>query len=183
MKEKADSPVGVLEDYFRSSESDTSSSKEPTLDSEAQDKSKASSKWGGFLQLLRTRSKKPTPTLHPLNVLKLSKRMSRSLRETIFPNSRLDSDSSLHNSPWKIFTHKEILLATSSFSQGKQCAFKFGFSLQEIFIFLCKKFNFCVCLNCCRKSDWERWVCRSIQRVLAKWSACSSQKADTWKPR
>ncbi|XP_054824763.1 receptor-like cytosolic serine/threonine-protein kinase RBK2 [Prosopis cineraria] len=119
MKEKADSPVGVLEDYFRSSESDTSSSKEPTVDSEAQDKSKFASKWRGFLQHLTTRSKKSSPTtMHPpLSVLKLSKRMSRSMRETIFPSSRLGADSSLHNSPWKIFTHREILLATSSFSQ------------------------------------------------------------------
>ncbi|KAI9119144.1 hypothetical protein K1719_009819 [Acacia pycnantha] len=120
MKEKADSPVGVLEDYFRSSESDTSSSKEPTVDSEAQDKSKFGSKWRGFLQNLTNRSKKPVPTTMqppPLSMFKLSKRMSRSMRETIFPSSRLGADSSLHNSPWKIFTHREILLATSSFSQ------------------------------------------------------------------
>ncbi|KAF7818274.1 receptor-like cytosolic serine/threonine-protein kinase RBK2 [Senna tora] len=119
MKVKADSnsPVGVLEDYFRSSESDTSSSKEPTLDSETQDKSIFSSKLRGFFQLLRTTSKKPTPTttLHPL---KLSKRMSRSMRDTIFPNCRLNNtDSSFQNSPWKIFSHTEILLATNSFSQ------------------------------------------------------------------
>lgn len=121
MKDKADSPVGVLEDYFRSSESDTSSSKEPTVDSEAQDKSKFGSKWRGFLQNLTNRSKKPVATIMqppPLSMFKLSKRMSRSMRETIFPSSRLGADSSLHNSPWKIFTHREILLATSSFSQG-----------------------------------------------------------------
>lgn len=124
MKEKADSPVGVLEDYFRSSESDSSSSKEPTLDSEALDKSKFASKWRGFLQSLtnNNKSKKSVPTTTmqppPLSVFKLSKRMSRSLRETIFPSTRLDTESSLQNSPWKIFTHKEILLATNSFSQG-----------------------------------------------------------------
>lgn len=122
MKQKADSPVGVLEDYFRSSDSDTSSSKEATLDSEAQDKSIFSSKWRGFLQLLKSRSKKPMATLHPSSVLNLSKRMSRSMRETILPNSRLHADSSLHNSPWKIFTHNEILLATNNFSQGTQCS-------------------------------------------------------------
>lgn len=143
MKEKADSPVGVLEDYFRSSESDTSSSKEPTVDSEAQDKSKFSSKWRGFLQLLRNRSKKPMATLHPLSVLKLSKRMSRSMRETILPSSRLNADSSLHNSPWKIFTHNEILFAANSFSQGMQCScLKFDFSHEEIFIFLYKNLTF-----------------------------------------
>lgn len=125
MKEKADSPVGVLEDYLRSSESETScsNSKEATLDSESQeDKSKAASRWRGFLQLLRTRSKKPIATLHPLSILKLSKRMSSSMRETILPDCRIGVDSSLHRSPWKIFTHHNIQMATNHFSQSMQFA-------------------------------------------------------------
>lgn len=123
MKEKVDSPVTVLEDYFRSSDSETSSSKEPTLDSESQDISKPASKWHAFLQLLRTRSKKPTTTLHPLSVLKLSKKMSRSMRETLLPSCLLDATSSPFRSPWKIFTHHDIQLSTNYFSQGMHAKF------------------------------------------------------------
>ncbi|RDX63618.1 Receptor-like cytosolic serine/threonine-protein kinase RBK2, partial [Mucuna pruriens] len=112
MKDVVDSPVGVLEDYFKSSESETSSSKEPTVDSESQDKSKPGSTWHAFLQLLRVKSKKPIATLHPLSVLKLSRRMSSSMRETI-----IDADSSLNRSPWKIFTHHQIQIATNYFAQ------------------------------------------------------------------
>ncbi|KAK7336704.1 hypothetical protein VNO77_17250 [Canavalia gladiata] len=113
MKDKVDSPVGVFEDYFMSSESETSSSKEPTTsDSESQHKSKTGSKWHAFLQLLRTRSKKPIATLHPLSVLKLSRRLTSSMRETI-----IDADSALNRSPWKIFTQRELQIATNYFSQ------------------------------------------------------------------
>ncbi|XP_027351959.1 receptor-like cytosolic serine/threonine-protein kinase RBK2 [Abrus precatorius] len=113
MKDKVDSPVGVLEDYLKSSESETSSSKEPTVESESQEKSKPGSKWHAFLQLLRTSSKKPIPTLHPLSVLKLSRRMSSSMSETL-----IDADSPLHRSPpWKIFTQHEIQTATNYFGQ------------------------------------------------------------------
>ncbi|KAI4301311.1 hypothetical protein L6164_034601 [Bauhinia variegata] len=119
MKEKADSPVGVLEDYFKSSasESETSSSKEPIEDSDGQDKSKNGSRWRGFIQLFRTKSKKPTSTLHPLSVMKLSKRLSSSMREIIMPNYRLDTDLNQHSSPWKIFTQQEIQIATNNFCQ------------------------------------------------------------------
>ncbi|KAJ1433022.1 Serine/threonine-protein kinase, active site [Sesbania bispinosa] len=118
MKDKVDSPVGVLEDYFKSSESETSSSKEPTLDSESQDKySKPGSRWHAFLQLLKTKSKKPISTLHPLSVLKLSRRMSSSMRETILPSCSIDAESFLQKSPWRIFTQHEIQIATNYFSQ------------------------------------------------------------------
>ncbi|KAL2320905.1 hypothetical protein Fmac_029874 [Flemingia macrophylla] len=114
MKDKVDSPVGVLEDYFKSTESETSSSKEPSsaVVSESQGKSKPGSGWHAFLQLLRIKSKKPMPTLHPLSVLKISRRMSTSLRETI-----INADSSMHMSPWKIFAHHEIQIATNNFAQ------------------------------------------------------------------
>ena len=124
-----DSPVCVLEDYLRSSGSETSSSKEPTVDSESQDKSKPASRWHTFLQLLRTRSKKPLATLHPLSVLKLSRRMSGSVRETTLPSCSMDSDSSLHRPPWKIFTQHQIQIATKYFSQGMQCPSQIDFSL------------------------------------------------------
>ncbi|RDX69654.1 Receptor-like cytosolic serine/threonine-protein kinase RBK2, partial [Mucuna pruriens] len=117
MKEKVDSPVTVLEDYFRSSDSESSSSKEPTVDSESHDLSKPASRWDAFVQLLRSKSKKQMTTLHPLSVLKLSKRMSISMRETILPSCLLDATASPCRSPWKIFTHHEIQLATNSFSK------------------------------------------------------------------
>lgn len=119
-----DSPVGVLEDYFKSSESETSSSKEHTMDdSESNSKPGSSSRWHAFLQLLRTRTKKPISTLHPLSGFKLSRRMSCSMRETILPSCSIAVDSSLNrSSPWKIFTHHEIQIATNYFSQGMQGA-------------------------------------------------------------
>lgn len=115
MKDEVDSPFGVLEDYFnfKSSESETSSSKEPSTIVDS-DKLKPGSRWNAFLQLLRVKSK-PIATLHPLSVLKLSRRMSSSMRETV-----IDADSSLHRSPWKIFTHHEIQIATNYFIQGMQ---------------------------------------------------------------
>ncbi|CAJ1906898.1 unnamed protein product [Sphenostylis stenocarpa] len=121
MEEEVDSPVGVLDDYFfQSSESETSSSKEPgTTDS---DMSKPSSRWHAFLQLLRVKSKKPIATLHPLSVLKLSRRLSSGMRETI-----IDADSSLHRPPWKIFTHHEIQIATNYFAQ-ENCIGKGGYA-------------------------------------------------------
>ncbi|XP_027923818.1 receptor-like cytosolic serine/threonine-protein kinase RBK2 [Vigna unguiculata] len=121
MEDEVDSPVGVLEDYFfKSSESETSSSKEPgTTDS---DKSKPGSKWHAFLQLLRVKSKKPVATLYPLSVLKLSRIFSSGMRETV-----IDSDSSFHSSPWKIFTHHEIQIATNYFAQ-ENCIGKGGYA-------------------------------------------------------
>ncbi|CAL0320589.1 unnamed protein product [Lupinus luteus] len=113
MKEKveSESPVTVLEDYFRSSDSDTSSSKDPTLDSESHDISKPSSKWRNIFRMLR-RSKKHVPTLH------LSKRMNRSMRERILPDCLFGATlSAPSRSQWNIFTNHEILLATNHFSQ------------------------------------------------------------------
>lgn len=120
MKDKVDSPVGVLEDYFKSSESETSSSsKELSVNSESRDISKSSSRWQAILQLLRTRSRKYSiSTLHPLSIFKLSRTMSSSMREIILPSSLIGADStSSHRSP-KIFTQHEIQIATNYFDQG-----------------------------------------------------------------
>ncbi|KAE9589213.1 putative protein kinase RLK-Pelle-RLCK-VI family [Lupinus albus] len=118
MKEKVESPVTVLEDYFRSSDSETSSSKDPTVDSESQYISQPACKWHKFFQLLRSRSKKHVPKLHSLSGLKFSKRMSRSMRERILPSCLIDATlSSPSRSQWKIFTNHDILLATNYFSQ------------------------------------------------------------------
>lgn len=120
MKEDVEtySPKGVLEDYFRSSDSETSSSKEPTADSENHQNSKPTSRWHGLVQLLRTKSKKPiATTMHPL--MKFSKRMSSSMREIITPKfpSVID-DMYPFKSPWKNFSLYELQAATKSFSHG-----------------------------------------------------------------
>ncbi|XP_015578201.1 receptor-like cytosolic serine/threonine-protein kinase RBK2 [Ricinus communis] len=118
MEKKGDtsSPVGVLEDYFRSEESESSSSKEPTSDFDSQKSSKPVSRWRGFFQLLKSRTKKPLATLHPLSVLKLSLRRSSSMREMV-PNLFADSDSYNLNCPRMSFTLSELQAATNDFSQ------------------------------------------------------------------
>jgi hypothetical protein len=124
MKEKVDSPITVLEDYFRSSDSESSSSKEPNLDSESHDdNSKPFSRWHSFFQLLKTRSKKQLPALnHSLNG-QLSRRMSRSMRDNILPSclTLSNATSTPCRSPWKIFSHHDIQIATNNFSQGMPC--------------------------------------------------------------
>ncbi|KAI5399272.1 receptor-like cytosolic serine/threonine-protein kinase RBK2 isoform X2 [Lathyrus oleraceus] len=120
-KEKVDSPVTVLEDYFKSSDSETSSSKEPTLDSDSHHDhiSKPVSRWHSFLQLVKTGSKKQLPpTLHQPLDGQLSRRMSRSMRDTILPSclTLSNATSTPCRSPWKIFSHHDIQLATNYFS-------------------------------------------------------------------
>ncbi|MED6210259.1 hypothetical protein PIB30_062516 [Stylosanthes scabra] len=121
MKEKVESPVTVLEDYFRSSDSsETSSSSKDHyhsgLDSEYNEISRpsCSSRWNSFLQILKGKSSKKN-ALHPLNI---SRRMSSSMRESLWPSCLLDVASpSPCRSPWKIFSHHDIQLATNHFSQ------------------------------------------------------------------
>jgi len=114
-KEDASSPVGVLEDYFKSEDSESCSSKDPSSDAEV---SKHASRWHGFVKLLRSRSKKSLATLHPLGVLKLSMRKSSSMRENIITNLFANSDSSNFKSPRINFTLSELQAATNNFSQG-----------------------------------------------------------------
>ncbi|XP_008234942.1 PREDICTED: receptor-like cytosolic serine/threonine-protein kinase RBK2 [Prunus mume] len=122
MKEDVEtySPKGVLEDYFRSSDSETSSSKEPTADSENHQNSKPTSRWHGLVQLLRTKSKKPiATTMHPL--MKFSKRMSSSMRGIITPKFQsVIDDMYPFKSPWKNFSLYELQAATKSFSHENQ---------------------------------------------------------------
>ncbi|WCJ21457.1 Protein kinase family protein [Euphorbia peplus] len=115
-KTNSNSPVGVLEDYFRTQEeSSSSSSKEPTSESEPLKTSKPISRWHDFVKLLSTKSKKPLATLHPLSVLKLSLRRSSSIRERVsnlFPYS----DSLSLNSQSINFNISELQSATNNFS-------------------------------------------------------------------
>ena len=123
MKKKEDlSPVGILEDYFKSSESETCSSKEHNVYSKVKQNSKSNSRWHwhGFVQLLRIRSKQSLATLHPLSVMKLSRRMSSSMREAtaLVTNFRVDIDLNYTKLPWKNFTLYELQRATNYFSHG-----------------------------------------------------------------
>ncbi|KAJ4849742.1 hypothetical protein Tsubulata_047593 [Turnera subulata] len=115
-EEESNSPVGVLEDFLRSEEeSESSSSKEPTSDIEPQ--KKPASRWLGFFQLLKTKTKKPIATPHPLSVLKLSLRRSRSMRANIDMASNIlaPADACPLRSPRKNYTFAELQAATNNF--------------------------------------------------------------------
>ena len=115
-REDSSSPTGILEDYFRSSDSETCSSKEASVDSESRKSLKAWSRWRGVVKLL-TRSKKPLTSMNSLNVLNISRRMSCSFREIIV--SRFGSESDSHSkSQWKNFALFELQIATNYFRAG-----------------------------------------------------------------
>ncbi|XP_011653512.1 receptor-like cytosolic serine/threonine-protein kinase RBK2 isoform X2 [Cucumis sativus] len=109
MKEKVNSfsPTGVLEDYFRSSGPESTSSELAKP---------AGSFWRGIFKILGSKSRKPVSKLHPQSVLKLSKRLSNSMRETLHLHFGFDSDVCNFNSPWKNFTLRELEAATNYFS-------------------------------------------------------------------
>ncbi|KMT05848.1 hypothetical protein BVRB_7g165890 isoform A [Beta vulgaris subsp. vulgaris] len=111
--QNSDSPVGVLEDYFRSVESDTNSSTEENESLKKQ----TTSRFRGFLDFLRTKSKKQLPALASLSVPKLPGFRSASMREQA-PNSSTGSRYIGNaDSPCRNFTLHELQLATKNFSQ------------------------------------------------------------------
>ncbi|XP_011079776.1 receptor-like cytosolic serine/threonine-protein kinase RBK2 [Sesamum indicum] len=120
-KEKTNvySPDTVLEDFLRTAESETDSSKASTSESEAVDP-KPASRWAVFFQLLRFKSKRKLATLHPLNALSLSKRFSGSMREEVcsVSNPLIDADLNYFKPQWKNFSFSELQTATSNFCQG-----------------------------------------------------------------
>ena len=109
----SNSPVGVLEDYFRS-ESDSNSSKETFHEeNECQKTQKITSRFRGFINLLRTTSKKQLPSMASFNTHKLSGLRCNSMREEIPVAAFSNSDSVCKN-----FTLSELQFATKNFSQG-----------------------------------------------------------------
>ncbi|KAK4407082.1 Receptor-like cytosolic serine/threonine-protein kinase RBK2 [Sesamum angolense] len=120
-KKKANvySPDTVLEDFLRTSESETDSSKTSTSELEAVDP-KPASRWAEFFQLLRFKSKRKLATLHPLNALSLSKRFGSSMREDVssVSNPLIDADLNYFKPQWKNFSFSELQTATSNFCQG-----------------------------------------------------------------
>lgn len=115
-KENSYSPTGVLEDYFRTEESEIVSSRASTSEFENRKNTKSSSGWHGFLELLKIKSKKPLPALHPLSVMKLSKRLSSSMREYVCTalNPLVEGDL---RPRWKNFTLSELQSASNYFSK------------------------------------------------------------------
>ncbi|KAK6164733.1 hypothetical protein DH2020_001597 [Rehmannia glutinosa] len=115
-KEKANvcSPDTVLEDFLRTAESQTDSSKASTSESQEQIDPKPASRWTGFFQLLRFKSKRQLATLHPL---KLSKKFSSSMREEV-GGSLIDPNLNYFKPQWKNFSFSELQAATSNFCQG-----------------------------------------------------------------
>ncbi|XWS36249.1 hypothetical protein CRYUN_Cryun20dG0069200 [Craigia yunnanensis] len=115
MEKKVDtySPNGVLEDFFRSEEFETSYSS----NSANEQNSKQGFRWRGLAQLLRSRSKKSLANLQPLGSFRLSLRSS-SMREnvTVAPDFLANSNSYNLKSPRKVFTLSELQIATKNFS-------------------------------------------------------------------
>ncbi|PIN26077.1 Serine/threonine protein kinase [Handroanthus impetiginosus] len=118
-KEKANvcSPDTVLEDFLRTAESETESSKPSTSESQEHIDPKPASRWAGFFQLLRLKSKRQLATLHPL---KLSKRFSSSMREEVshVANPLIDANMNYFKPQWKNFSFSELQTATGNFCQG-----------------------------------------------------------------
>ncbi|KAH7862995.1 hypothetical protein Vadar_011932 [Vaccinium darrowii] len=104
-KEDVYSPDGVLEDYFRTVESETAS----TSETEVEQNPKPESRWRSMVQLLKSRSKRPLSTLHPLSVLKLSRRSSSC-------SSSTSEDISGATSSLVDYTLPELQSATNCFS-------------------------------------------------------------------
>ncbi|XP_073066122.1 receptor-like cytosolic serine/threonine-protein kinase RBK2 isoform X1 [Primulina eburnea] len=120
-KSKACSPDTVLEDFLRSAESETDSSKATsTSQSEVQIYPKPGSRWAEFFQLLRVKSKGQLATLHSLKSLNLSRRFSSSAEEEVLGVTRavLDPHLNYFKPQWKNFTFSELQTATCNFTQG-----------------------------------------------------------------
>ncbi|XP_047938645.1 receptor-like cytosolic serine/threonine-protein kinase RBK2 [Salvia hispanica] len=120
-REKANpsSPDTILEDFLRSAESQTDSSKASTSESLVEIDPKPASRLALFFKLLRFKSKRQLATLQPLTALKLSKRFS-SFREQVSsaPNALLDPNMNYFKPQWKNFSLLELQTATSNFCQG-----------------------------------------------------------------
>nr|XP_043612255.1 receptor-like cytosolic serine/threonine-protein kinase RBK2 [Erigeron canadensis] len=130
MKEDTYSPTCVLEDYLRSLECETVSSKESTSGSSDQDHdqkdskkpplSSNSSKWKDVVHLIKNKSKKCLPTSFHHSIssgLQLSKRLSSSFREkvAIIPPSPM-AGMNYFKPHWKNFTFSQLQSATNNFS-------------------------------------------------------------------
>ncbi|KAK3007902.1 hypothetical protein RJ639_013047 [Escallonia herrerae] len=111
------SPNTVLEDYLRSLESETVSSKASTSGSEEQKILAPTSRWPGLLHLVKSISYRTLGTLHPLN---LSRRFKSNLREEIAAAARGPiEDASLNYFKPRLqnFPLSKLQNATNNFSR------------------------------------------------------------------
>ncbi|KAK8718054.1 hypothetical protein V6N13_045302 [Hibiscus sabdariffa] len=115
MEKKVDScsPTCVLEDFFKSEEFERSHScKEPNIiDSANEQNSKQGSRWRGFAQSFRTKSKKSLANLQSFGSFRLSSR-STSMRENVSVAPDFLAESSR-----KVFALSELQTATKNFSR------------------------------------------------------------------
>lgn len=119
-----DSPVGVLEDFLRSEEFETSSLKVSTVDSGTEQNTKHGCRWRRFAQLFRSKSKKSFAAFQPLSLLKPSSfGRSRSMRENtaVTPDFLVNTRPCNLKSPGKVFSFSELQIATKNFSSGECC--------------------------------------------------------------
>lgn len=115
------SPDTVLEDFLRTAESESDSSKASTSEFDGSKNQRSGSRWAGFLELFRSKSKGHLTKDPLISSMKLSKRFSRSMRETssnVMTNSILDNGLSYFKPQWKLFTLSELQNATNNFHQG-----------------------------------------------------------------
>ncbi|KAF5205423.1 Kinase family protein [Thalictrum thalictroides] len=110
------SPRGVLDNCSRSLESETSSSKASTSDSESPPIRNASH-WRSFFSMLKSRSIRRLASFPP-SAPKLSRRISRSMRENPASSLIPAEDTNIYSfkSSWKNFTFAELQAATKNFS-------------------------------------------------------------------
>ncbi|KAK4355735.1 hypothetical protein RND71_024706 [Anisodus tanguticus] len=115
------SPDTVLEDFLRTAESESDSSKASTSEFDGSKNQRSGSRWTGFLELFRSKSKGHlTKDRLITSSLKLLKRFSRSMRETsssVKPNPILDNGLSYFKPQWELFTLSELQTATNNFHQ------------------------------------------------------------------
>ncbi|KAK4758659.1 hypothetical protein SAY87_019960 [Trapa incisa] len=114
-KETSSSPIGVLEDFLRSSDSDSNSA---ASDLQARPGPRPASRWRSLVQSLWTKSKKEAP--HPFGDTMRAPpiKRSNSMREliSIAPCFLLKSGSNTSNPMWKHFTLSELHSATNNFN-------------------------------------------------------------------
>ncbi|KAL4376103.1 hypothetical protein GQ457_02G003060 [Hibiscus cannabinus] len=115
MEKKVDScsPTCVLEDFFKSEEFERSHSckEQPNTDSANEQNSKQGSRWRGFAQSFRTKSKKSLANLQSFGSFRLSSRSS-SMRENVSVAPDFLAESST-----KVFALSELQTATKNFSR------------------------------------------------------------------
>ncbi|CAA0832073.1 Protein kinase family protein [Striga hermonthica] len=118
-KTKTRSPDTVLEDFLRSSDSQTDSPKASTSESPVHiDHKPPSKKLADFLQFFMLKPKtRLKSTLDPLNAFKLSKKFSSSVREEV-SRPLIDPNLNYFKPHWKNFSFSELQAATSNFCQG-----------------------------------------------------------------